>query len=55
LQPPISQASSSFAVHAKDEEAQSFYRHFDFFEFPSDPMHFFLLLRDLRSLVGTEP
>ncbi len=45
----------AFAVHAKDEEAQSFYRHFDFIESPSDPMHFFLLLKDLRSLVGTEP
>ncbi|AOH85680.1 GCN5 family acetyltransferase [Sphingomonas panacis] len=45
----------ALAVHAKDEEAQSFYRHFDFIESPSDPMHFFLLLKDLRSVVSTAP
>ncbi|MCY1168843.1 GNAT family N-acetyltransferase [Sphingomonas echinoides] len=42
----------AFAVHAKDDEAQSFYRHFDFIEAPSDPMHLFLLLKDLRTVVG---
>jgi GNAT superfamily N-acetyltransferase len=40
----------AFAVHAKDDEARSFYQHFDFIEAPSDPMHLFLLLKDLRSL-----
>lgn len=44
----------AFAVHAKDDEARSFYRHFDFIEAPSDPMHLFLLLKDLRSVVGAE-
>ncbi|MCF3641496.1 GNAT family N-acetyltransferase [Rhizobium sp. TRM95111] len=38
----------AFAVHAKDEEALSFYRHFDFTGSPSDPMHLFVLLKDVR-------
>jgi GNAT superfamily N-acetyltransferase len=41
----------AFAVHAKDDEARAFYRHFDFIESPSDPMHLFLLLKDLRALI----
>lgn len=45
----------AFAVHAKDDEARSFYQHFDFVEAPSDPMHLFLLLKDLRSLARAEP
>jgi GNAT superfamily N-acetyltransferase len=42
---------SAFAVHAKDDEARGFYRHFDFIESPSDPMHLFLLLKDVRALI----
>jgi GNAT superfamily N-acetyltransferase len=42
----------AFAVHAKDDDARSFYQHFDFIESPSDPMHFFLLLKDLRLLLS---
>ncbi|CAN5335777.1 GNAT family N-acetyltransferase [soil metagenome] len=38
----------ALAVHAKDEKAQAFYRHFDFIESPTDPLHMFLLLKDLR-------
>ncbi|MGD9713163.1 MAG: GNAT family N-acetyltransferase [Thermomicrobiales bacterium] len=45
----------AFAVHAKDDEARSFYQHFDFIESPSDPMHLFLLLKDLRLLMGAGP
>ncbi len=41
----------AFAVHAKDDEARAFYRHFDFIESPSDPMHLFLLLKDIRALI----
>lgn len=44
----------AFAVHAKDDEARSFYEHFDFIPSPSDPMHLFLLLKDLRQYVGTD-
>ena len=40
----------AFAVHAKDDEARAFYRHFDFIESTSDPMHLFLLLKDIRAL-----
>lgn len=40
----------AFAVHAKDERAQAFYRHFSFVESPSDPLHLFALIKDLRNL-----
>jgi GNAT superfamily N-acetyltransferase len=42
----------AFAVHAKGKEARDFYEHFDFIASPSDPMHLFLLLKDLRALIG---
>ena len=38
----------ALAVHAKDEAARSFYEHFDFVQSPTDPMHLFVLLKDLR-------
>lgn len=41
-----------FAVHAKDEEARSFYQRYDFIESPSDPMHLFVLLKDVRGLIS---
>ena len=41
----------AFAVHAKDDEAKSFYEHFDFVPSPSDPYHLFRLLKDIRSAV----
>ena len=40
----------AFAVHAKDDEARDFYRHFDFVPSPSDPLHLFLILKDVRAL-----
>ncbi|MGA7929821.1 MAG: GNAT family N-acetyltransferase [Candidatus Sulfotelmatobacter sp.] len=42
----------AFAVHAKDEEARSFYLKFDFIPSPSDPMHLFVLLKDVRRIVS---
>ena len=39
----------AFAVHAKDDEAKSFYERFDFVPSPSDPYHLFRLLRDIRA------
>jgi GNAT superfamily N-acetyltransferase len=42
----------AFAVHAKDDEARAFYAHFDFIASPSDPMHMFVLLKDLRALIA---
>jgi len=41
----------AFAVHAKDDEARAFYEHFDFVASPSDPMHLFVLLKDVRTLI----
>ena len=35
-------------VHAKDDEARAFYQHFDFDASPTDPLHLFLLMKDLR-------
>jgi hypothetical protein len=32
-----------------EEEARSFYAHFGFVESPTDPLHLFVLLKDLRS------
>jgi len=41
----------AFAVHAKDDEAKSFYEHFDFLSSPTDPYHLFRLLKDIRALL----
>jgi predicted N-acetyltransferase YhbS len=42
----------AFAVHAKDEGASAFYRHFDFVPSPTDPLHLFLLVKELRRAAG---
>ena len=39
----------AFAVHAKDDQAKSFYERFDFIASPSDPYHLFRLLKDIRA------
>ncbi len=39
-------------VHAKDEEATAFYRHFNFQPSPTDPHHLFLLMKDLSRMSG---
>ena len=38
----------AFVVHAKDDEARSFYERFDFVTSPTDPYHLFILLKDIR-------
>jgi GNAT superfamily N-acetyltransferase len=38
----------ALAAHAKDEEARRFYEHFDFVPSPTDPLHLFVLLKDVR-------
>jgi GNAT superfamily N-acetyltransferase len=43
----------ALVVHAKDDEARSFYAHFDFVAAPTDPMHLFVLLKEVRALLGT--
>lgn len=40
----------ALVVHAKDEKAKQFYERFDFLPSPSDPLHLFMLLKDLRTL-----
>jgi GNAT superfamily N-acetyltransferase len=42
----------AFAVHAKDEEAKRFYEKFDFIPSPTDPMHLFVLLKDVRRIIS---
>jgi GNAT superfamily N-acetyltransferase len=42
----------AFAVHAKDEEARNFYQKFDFIPSPTDPMHLFVLLKDVRRIIS---
>ena len=39
----------ALAVHAKDERARAFYEHFGFRASPSDPLHLFVLLKDLQA------
>ncbi|MBS1813407.1 MAG: GNAT family N-acetyltransferase [Acidobacteria bacterium] len=41
----------ALAVHAKDERAREYYSQFDFIESPTDPLHLFVLLKDLRKLL----
>jgi GNAT superfamily N-acetyltransferase len=42
----------AFAVHAKDEDARRCYLQFEFVPTPSDPMHLFVLLEDVRRIVS---
>jgi GNAT superfamily N-acetyltransferase len=39
-------------VHAKDDEATRFYKHFDFKPSPTDPHHLYCLMKDVRRLIG---
>lgn len=41
----------AISVHAKDEQAASFYRHFDFVESPTDPLHLFMMIKDVKRIV----
>ncbi|OHV82760.1 GNAT family N-acetyltransferase [Rhizobium sp. LCM 4573] len=40
----------AIAAHAKNEAARAFYQRFDFGESPTDPLHLFALIKDLKSL-----
>jgi len=42
----------ALAVHAKDEAARRFYEKFDFVPSPTDPMHLFVLLKDVRRVIS---
>ena len=37
----------AMVVHAKDEPARAFYAHFGFQPSPSDPLHLFMLVKDI--------
>lgn len=45
----------AFVVHAKDDAASAFCRHFGFMPSPTDPLHLFLLVKDLRRAAGEFP
>ena len=40
----------ALVVHAKDDAVKGFYQRFDFIPSPTDPLHLFVLLKDLRQL-----
>jgi hypothetical protein len=42
----------ALAVHAKDVRARGFYAHFGFRPSPTDPLHLFVLLKDLQGAAG---
>lgn len=44
----------ALAVHAKDDNARTFYERFDFVPSPTDPLHLYLLLKDLRRTAGID-
>ncbi len=41
-------------VHAKDETARAYYEKFDFIPSPTDPMHLFVLLKDVRRIISVK-
>jgi GNAT superfamily N-acetyltransferase len=42
----------AFAVHAKDENARRFYEHFGFVPSPTDPLHLFLLIKEIKRIAS---
>ena len=38
----------AFAVHAKDSQARASYQRFDFIVLPTDPLHLFLPIKEVR-------
>lgn len=42
----------ALAVHAKDDAARRYYEQFDFVAAPTDPLHLFVLLKDIRKHIG---
>ena len=47
--------ASAGAVHAKDDRATAFYRHFGFAPSPTDPRHLFMFIKDIRLAAGEQP
>jgi GNAT superfamily N-acetyltransferase len=42
----------ALAVHAKDENARRFVEHFGFIPSPTDALHLYLLVKDIKRLAG---
>ena len=42
----------ALAVHALGDGARSFYEHFGFVPSPTDPLHLFVLIKDLKRISG---
>jgi GNAT superfamily N-acetyltransferase len=45
----------ALAVHAKDDQAAAFYRHFGFAPSPTDLRHLFMIIKDIRLAAGKRP
>ncbi len=45
----------ALAVHAKDDRAIAFYRHFGFTASPTDAQHLFMIIKDIRLAAGQKP
>jgi GNAT superfamily N-acetyltransferase len=45
----------ALAVHAKDDRAVAFYRHFGFTPSPTDVRHLFMIIKDIRLASGQRP
>jgi GNAT superfamily N-acetyltransferase len=43
------------AVHAKDDRAAAFYRHFGFAPSPTDARHLFMIIKDIALAAGERP
>lgn len=43
--------SRALLIHAIDERARAFYAQFDVEESPTDPLHLFLLMKDIRAIL----
>jgi predicted N-acetyltransferase YhbS len=41
----------AFVVHAKDETARAFYEHFNFVSSPTDPLHLYMLVKDIQRMI----
>lgn len=44
----------ALAAHAKDDTARTFYAHFGFIASPTDPLHLFVLTKDLRRMMSIQ-
>lgn len=43
----------AIATHAKNEKARAFYEYFGFIASPTDPLHLFVLIKDLRQMMAS--